>query len=207
VSVTVVLVDDHPVVRSGLRAMLASAPDLAVVGEAAGGDEAVALAATLHPDVVLCDMRLGDGPDGVQTTRALRRLERPPAVLILTTYAADRDLVGAVEAGAAGYLMKDAAPDAIVSATRDAAAGRSVWAPEMAQRVVLAVRQDGPSLTGREVEVLGLVAGGASNADIARELFLSSATVKSHLSHIFVKLGADSRTQAVAKARERGLLG
>jgi len=205
-TIRVVLVDDHPVVRSGLRAVLALEPAVDVIGEAASGEEAVALCDELHPDVVLCDLRLGEGLDGVATTAALRALQPAPAVIILTTYDTDHDIVRAVEAGAVGYLLKDVAPATIVASLHDAAAGRMVLAPEMAQRVLASVRSPRPRLTERELEVLRLVAAGASNQDVARALFLTAATVKSHLVHIYTKLEVDSRTQAVAKARELGMV-
>lgn len=205
-TVSVLLVDDHPVVRSGVRALLASESDIVVVGEASSGDEAVHLCRVLHPDVVVCDLRLGDGPDGVATTTALRALKPAPAVIILTTYGTDNDILRAVEAGAAGYLLKDAAPAAIVAALHDAAAGRMVLAPEMAQLVLTSMRTVRPVLSAREIEVLRHAAAGESNREIAGILFVSSATVKSHLVHIFAKLGVDSRTKAVARGRELGLI-
>lgn len=208
-SIAVVIVDDHPIVRSGLRAVLTSNDDVEVdvVGEAADGGEAIALCETLHSDVVLCDLRLGEGADGIATTRALRGLDPAPAVVILTTYDTDHDIYRAAQAGAAGYLLKDAAPQTILRAIRDAAAGRTAWAPELSLRVLEAVRSPAVMLTAREKEVLEQVAAGHSNEAIAKALFLTAATVKTHLAHIYTKLGVDSRTQAVARARERGILG
>lgn len=205
-TVTVLLVDDHPVVRSGVRAVLAEEPDIAVIGEAGSGEEALVLSRALHPDVVLCDLRLGDGLDGVATTAALRALSPAPAVIILTTYDNDHDILRAVEAGAAGYLLKDVSPATIVSSLHEAAAGRLVLAPEMAQRVFTSMRAVRPNLSNREIEVLRLVAEGHSNADIARTLFLTAATVKSHLVHIYTKLAVESRTQAIVKGRELGII-
>jgi DNA-binding NarL/FixJ family response regulator len=205
-TVTVLLVDDHPVVRSGVRAVLAEEPDIAVIGEASSGEEALVLSRALHPDVVLCDLRLGDGLDGVATTAALRALSPAPAVIILTTYDNDHDILRAVEAGAAGYLLKDVSPATIVSSLHEAAAGRLVLAPEMAQRVFTSMRAVRPNLSNREIEVLRLVAEGHSNADIARTLFLTAATVKSHLVHIYTKLAVESRTQAIVKGRELGII-
>lgn len=199
--VSVLVVDDHPVVRAGLTALLSVQPGLLVVGEAADGTEAVRLAAKLTPDVVLCDLRLGEGPDGVQVTRAV-----DTAVLILTTYDHDADLVRAVEAGAAGYLLKDADPADIVAAIQSAARGETVLNPHLTSRVVAAMRVRRTELSARELEVLGLVAHGLSNRDIARRLILSEATVKTHLNHVFGKLGVDNRTAAVAAARGAGLL-
>jgi DNA-binding NarL/FixJ family response regulator len=206
VTIRVVLVDDHPVVRSGLRAVLENEPDIVVIAEAGSGEDAVTLCAELRPDVVLCDLRLGDGLDGVATTSALRGLDPAPAVIILTTYDNDRDILRAVEAGAAGYLLKDVALATIVDSLHEAAAGRLVLAPEMAHRVFTSMRAPRPNLSAREIEVLRLVAAGHSNVDIARALFLSAATVKSHLVHIYTKLGVGSRTQAVVTGRDLGIV-
>lgn len=205
-TVTVLLVDDHPVVRSGVRAVLATEDGVSVIGEAGSGEEALPLARTLRPDVVLCDLRLGDGLDGVQTTAALRRLDPPPAVIILTTYDHDHDILRAVEAGAAGYLLKDVAPATIAAALKDAASGRMVLAPDMAQRVLATMGAPRPNLSDREREVLRLVSAGYSNSEIARILFLTGATVKSHLVHVYTKLDVDSRTQALVKARALGII-
>ena len=202
---TVLLVDDHPVVRSGLRAVLES-DSVHVVGEAATGEEAVALAAHLHPDVVLCDLRLGAGIDGVQTTAALRALEPAPAVLILTTFDRDAEILGAIEAGAAGYLLKDVAPDVIIEGILRAAGGDMFLAPDLADRVLKGMRNPLPKLTEREVEVLRLLATGASNKEMARALFVTEATVKSHIAHIFTKLNVDSRSRAIHVAQEAGLI-
>lgn len=202
---TVLIVDDHPVVRSGLRAVLET-ETVHVVGEAATGEEAIALASHLHPDVVLCDLRLGDGIDGIRTTAALRALVPAPAVLILTTFDRDAEILGAIEAGAAGYLLKDVAPEAIVEGIRRAAAGDMVLAPELAARVLQGLRSPLPKLTDREVEVLRLLATGAANKEIARTLFVSEATVKSHVAHIFTKLDVDSRSRAIHIAQETGLI-
>jgi len=203
---TVLLVDDHPVVRSGLRAVLDATDTVRVVGEAATGEEALTLAAHLHPDVVLCDLRLGDGLDGIQTTAALRALEPAPAVLILTTYDRDAEILGAIEAGAAGYLLKEVKPDAIVEGITRAAAGETVLAPDLAARVLKGMRSPLPKLTDRERDVLRLLATGATNREIARTLFVTEATVKSHLVHIFGKLGVDGRSRAIHVAQETGLI-
>jgi len=177
-----------------------------VVGEAATGEEAVALAAHLHPDVVLCDLRLGAGIDGVQTTAALRALEPAPAVLILTTFDRDAEILGAIEAGAAGYLLKDVAPDVIIEGILRAAGGDMFLAPDLADRVLKGMRNPLPKLTEREVEVLRLLATGASNKEMARALFVTEATVKSHIAHIFTKLNVDSRSRAIHLAQETGLI-
>lgn len=203
---TVLLVDDHPVVRSGLRAVLSADAAVDVVGEAGTGEEAVDLARQLGPDVVLCDLRLGQGMSGIDTTRALRDLNPAPAVLILTTFDRDAELLGAIGAGAAGYLLKDVPPEDIVDGILRAADGQTVLAPELASRVLQGMRAPLPRLTQREVEVLRLLATGATNREIARELFVTEATVKSHLVHVFTKLGVDSRSRAVHLAQQQGLI-
>ena len=204
--IRVLLVDDHPVVRSGLRALLESEPGLTVVGAAASGEEALALVTVLDPDLVLCDLRLGEGIDGVALTDTLRRGGARPAVLILTTYDNDSDIVRAVMAGAAGYLLKDAEPDVIVQGIVDAVAGRLVLTRELERRVADRMTRGVPQLSDRERDVLRLVAEGLANKEVARALFISEATVKTHLVHIFGKLHADNRTSAVAAARAHGLL-
>jgi len=204
--VGLLIVDDHPVVRTGLRALFDDRSVIHVVGEGASGEEALALAAHTTPDVVLCDLRLGDGLDGVQTTARLREMDPAPAVVILTTFDRDVEIIDAIEAGAAGYLLKDVAPETIVTAVLDAAAGRLVLAPELAQRVVDTMRRPKLRFTDREREVLMALDSGASNREIAKSLFISEATVKTHLVHIFDKLGVDSRVKAVTAARDRGLL-
>lgn len=201
----VLVVDDHPIVRSGLRTLLDGQPGIDVVGEAADGATALDLAGALTPDVVLCDLRLGDGMDGVGVARALQR-PGGPAVVILTTYDHDTDIVRAIEAGASGYLLKDAAPAQIVRAVELAAAGETVLSAAQEARVVATQRSAARALSEREREVLQLIALGMSNREVARRLFVSEATVKTHLAHVYDKLGAPSRTAAVAVARERGLL-
>lgn len=205
-AVRILLVDDHPIVRAGVRSLFDRRDDAEVVGEAASGEEAVVLARHLRPDVVLCDLRLGTGMDGVQTTAALRALDPAPAVLILTTFDRDAQILGAIEAGAAGYLLKDIDPEDIVRAVRQAASGGQALTPELTARVGRALRAPRVQLTGRELDVLRLLDTGASNREIAKALFVTEATVKTHLVHVFEKLGADSRAKAVAIARESGLL-
>ncbi len=205
-TVKVLLVDDHPVVRTGLRAVIGSRPGVEILGEAATGEEGVQLAVHLRPDVVLCDLRLGDGMDGVAATAALRALNPAPAVIILTTFDRDTDILRAVEAGAAGYLLKDVSPETIVDAIQSAARGEMVLAPELATRVMRGMRNPAPRLTGRELEVLQHLATGSSNKQIAKALFVSEATIKSHLVHIFTKLGVDSRARAIHVARVAGIL-
>lgn len=204
--IRVLLVDDHPVVRSGVAALLGDAERIEVVGAAANGADAIRMAAERRPDVVLCDLRLGEGLDGVGVTEALRRLPEPPSVLILTTYDNDTDIARAVLAGAAGYLLKDAQPEDIVQGIVDAAAGRLVLSRDLEARVVERMAQGVPSLSARELDVLALVGEGSTNREIARQLFISEGTVKTHLVHAFAKLGAESRTAAVAAARRHGLL-
>ncbi len=205
-TVRVVVVEDHPVTRMGIVTLLGQDERVTVVGEAGTGEEALLVVAREGPDVVVTDLRLGDAMDGVAVTAALRSGREAPAVLVLTTYDTDRDIVRAVEAGAAGYLLKDADPSAIVGAVARAAAGETVLSADLAQRVVARMARAHADLSAREVEILAAVARGLGNKEIARELFISEATVKTHLVHVFTKLGVDSRTAAVARAREDGLL-
>ncbi|QTR04246.1 response regulator transcription factor [Saccharothrix algeriensis] len=200
------IADDHPVVRAGLRAVLETEPDLVVVAEAATPEQAVALAAELQVDVVLMDLRFGRGMTGAQATAAITARPDPPRVLVVTTYDTDADTLPALAAGATGYLLKDAPPEDLAAAVRTAAAGRAALAPSVADRLVSRMRTPATSLTGRETEVLALVARGLSNQAVSARLHLSQATVKSHLVHIYAKLGVDSRTAAVAAATERGFI-
>jgi len=200
------LVDDHPVVRDGLRGMLQSAPDFEVVGEAPDGPAGVRLAMSLHPDVVLMDLRMPGG-GGVDAIAALHEQGFTGRVLVLTTYDTDRDIMAALDAGATGYLLKDARRDDLFSAIRAAARGESVLSPAVATRVVSRVRSRSQELSSREAEVLTLVARGRSNREIAKTLFVSEATVKTHLGHVYEKLGVRDRAAAVATAYDRGLLG
>ncbi|GAA4870737.1 response regulator transcription factor [Saccharopolyspora cebuensis] len=204
--IRLVLADDHPVVRTGLRALLDTEPDFEVVAEAASAEEAVRLAAGTEVDVVLMDLQFGTGMHGAEATAAI--VERPaaPRVLVLTTYDTDADILAAIEAGATGYLLKDAPPEELANAVRTAAAGRSALAPAIAHRLMDRMRAPAAALSSREIEVLGLVAEGLSNQEISKRLFLSQSTVKSHLVHIYDKLGVESRTSAVAKAKSRGLI-
>ena len=205
-TISVLLVDDHPIVRTGLRALFAHQDDVDIAGEAGTGEQAVAAARMLRPDVVLCDLRLGEGMDGVATTAALRALDPAPAIIILTTYDRDADILRAIEAGAAGYLLKDVSPETIMRALAQAAAGRLVLAPELAERVAAGRRRPQVRLTEREHEVLGLLGDGASNREIARALFVTEATVKTHLVNLFGKLQVESRAKAVSRAQEEGLI-
>jgi DNA-binding NarL/FixJ family response regulator len=204
--VTVLLADDHPVVREGLRGMLAAEPGISVVAEAASGDEAVAMARQFRPQVALMDLRM-PGVDGVQATMGIVAAVPGTRVLVLTTYESDADIVRAVEAGASGYLLKDTTRQALVGAIHAAARGETVLAPAVAGRLVSRLRRPAAEpLSGRETEVLGLVGAGNTNADIGRALFISEATVKTHLLRAFAKLGVSDRTAAVTKAIELGML-
>jgi DNA-binding NarL/FixJ family response regulator len=204
---TVLLADDHPVVREGLRGMIDAEPDLTVVGEAGSGAEAIALAQSLCPDVILMDLRMPD-VDGVTATERIVAALPRTRIVVVTTYESDTDILRAVEAGAAGYLLKDATRAELADAVRDAARGKTVLAPTVADRLVRFVRQPtSVSLSAREVEVLGQVAKGQTNADIGRQLHISEATVKTHLLRAFQKLGVSDRTAAVTTAMSLGLLG
>ncbi|MFD9336166.1 response regulator [Streptomyces sp. NPDC060028] len=205
-TIRLLLADDHPVVRAGLRAVLDTEPDFAVVAEAATAERAVELAASEPVDVVLMDLQFGSGMHGSAATRLITASERAPRVLVLTTYDTDADILAAVEAGASGYLLKDAPPEELAAAVRTAAAGQSALAPAVALRLMDRMRTPAEALTKRELEVLQLVADGLSNQQISKKLFLSQATVKSHLVHIYAKLGVDSRTSAVAAAATRRLI-
>ncbi|WP_043625495.1 response regulator [Nonomuraea candida] len=200
------LVDDHPVVRAGLVALLGGEDDMEIVGEAAGGEEALRAIAACEPDVVLMDLQLGDGMDGVEATRRVRGLPAPPQVLVLTTYESDADVMRAIDAGAIGYLLKVCPPEELFQGIRTAAAGQTVLSASVATRMVRRLRDPGPALSAREVEILELLASGAGNREIAKRLFITEATVKTHLVHIYGKLGVDTRTAAVTAAVERRLI-
>jgi DNA-binding NarL/FixJ family response regulator len=204
--IRILIADDHPVVRAGLQGMLASQPDFELVGEAATGAEAVTLAARLRPDVVLMDLRMTE-LDGVAAMKQIRAQQPGLPVLVLTTYESDTDILRAIEAGATGYLLKDTPREELFAAIRSVARGKAVLAPTIAMRLLrqknLPVNE---ALSARELEVLKLVARGLSNKEIARTLHLSEATVKTHLLHLFEKLGVSDRTAAVTVSLERGLL-
>ncbi|NBF00063.1 response regulator transcription factor [Nonomuraea sp. KC401] len=200
------IVDDHPVVRDGLSSMFARDPEFEVLGEAADGAEAVRLALTLRPDVILMDLRM-PGMDGVSATRELAERGSGARVLVLTTYDTDSHVLPAIEAGATGYLLKDVPRDELLRAVRAAARGEAVLAPSVAALLMNRVRAPVPGpLSPREVEVLQLVASGATNREAAARLFLTEATVKSHLLNIYAKLGVNDRAAAVTEAFNRGLL-
>jgi DNA-binding NarL/FixJ family response regulator len=204
--IRLLVVDDHPVVRAGMVAVLGEEPDFEVVGEASDGAEAVARVPLLAPHVVLMDLRM-PVMDGAQATAAIVALPDPPQVLVLTTYDTDTDIVRAVEAGARGYLLKDAPTTVLADAIRRASRGETVLAPPVAARLAERLRAPAAAdLTGREVEVLRLVARGLSNADVGRELFIGEATVKTYLVRAFAKLGVTDRTAAVTAAYRLGLI-
>jgi DNA-binding NarL/FixJ family response regulator len=204
--IRLLIADDHPVVRDGLRAMLATQPDMELVGEAATGTQAVAQAQALLPDVVLMDLQMPelDGPGAIATLR-----EQAPEVrvLVLTTYGTDADITRAVDAGATGYLLKDAPREQLFAAIRSAARGEAVLSPSVATRVLGRMRAPAEeALSPRELEILQAVARGLSNKDIGHQLYVSEATVKTHLLRVFSKLGVDDRTAAVTVALERGII-
>ncbi|MEU6928232.1 response regulator transcription factor [Streptomyces sp. NPDC046385] len=206
-TVRILLCDDHAVVRAGLLALLGSAPDIEVVGEAGSGEEAVAMAGHLRPDVVLMDLQLGPGIDGVEATRRIAGSGSGVHVLVLTTYDTDADITRAIEAGATGYLLKAERPEELFAAIQSAAQGRTTLSPPVASRVMDRMRgAAGPTLTDRERDILGQLAHGLGNREIARALFISEATVKTHLGRIYAKLGVDTRAGAVAVAKEQRLL-
>lgn len=207
----ILLVDDHPVVRAGLRAMLAEFDGMQVVAEAPEGAAAVqeimrrqALGEPV--DVVLMDLQMGAGMDGVTATARIKALPSPPPVLILTTYDTDADILAAVEAGASGYMLKDAPPEQIRQAVLSAAAGQTALAPEVAARLMGRIRNPEPALSAREVQLVELLATGMSNKAISKAMFISEATVKTHLVHIYDKLGVDNRTAAIAAATARRII-
>ncbi|UZJ30055.1 response regulator [Streptomyces endophytica] len=225
--VRVLLCDDHAVVRAGLLALLSSAHGIEVIAEAGDGEEAVALAAALRPDVVLMDLQLGSGIDGIEATRRITARAREdagagvtpagaagsagsagsiPHVLVLTTYDTDADITRAIDAGATGYLLKAERPEELFAAIRAAAAGRSTLSGPVAHRVLAQMRSPRPTLTDRELDILGQLARGLSNREIARALFISEATVKTHLGRIYDKLSVDTRAGAVSVAKEQRLL-
>lgn len=204
--IRLLIADDHPVVRSGLRAVFEAEPDLEVVGEVGRADDAVTRAAIGDVDLVTMDLRFPEGPSGVEAIRALVATEDPPAVLVLTNYDDDVAILDAVEAGARGYLLKDAPPATLVRSVRSAVAGQSVLAPTVATRLMMRMREPAVRLTPREHDVLDCLSRGLNNQQIGAELYLSQATVKSHLARLYGTLGVPSRTAAVAKGRELGLL-
>jgi DNA-binding NarL/FixJ family response regulator len=204
--IRLLIADDHPVVRDGLRGMLSSQPDFEIVGEASTGAEAIALAKQLQPQVVLMDLRMPIG-DGATAIAQIKTHYPAINILVLTTYDSDADILRAIEAGATGYLLKDAPREELFRAIRSTARGESVLTPTVASRLMGRMRAPAEeALSAREIEVLTLVAGGANNKEAAKRLHISEATVKSHLTHIFAKLGVSDRTQAVTTALQRGIV-
>ena len=205
-AIRILIVDDHPVVRDGLRGMFANEDDFEVVGEAENGRDAVNRALAFQPDVILMDLRMPE-MDGVSAIRLLADKAVEARVLVLTTYDTDSDVLPAIEAGATGFLLKDAPRDELFRAVRAAAGGEAVLSPSVAARLIDQVRQPNKeTVTERELEVLRLVASGSTNREVAERLFISEATVKTHLLHIYGKLGVNDRAAAVGEAFERGLL-
>lgn len=211
--IRVLLADDHEIVRLGLRAVLEEADDIIVVGEVATAEGAISTAQAGGIDVILMDLRFGAGAQGARVTTGAEAtaeiratMDNPPKVLVVTNYDTDADILGAIEAGAVGYMLKDAPPGELLAAVRSTAKGDQAMSPMVRDRLQTRDRTPRSSLTPRELEVLQLVAGGASNREIGQQLMLSEATVKSHLVHIYDKLGVRSRTSAVASAREQGVL-
>jgi DNA-binding NarL/FixJ family response regulator len=203
--ITVLIVDDHPVVRSGVRGMLAGVPGITVAGEAASGAEAVAAVRALNPQLVLMDLRMPGG-DGAEATAQIVGFSPRTRIIVLTTHETDGDILRAVEAGAAGYLLKDASRAELLAAVRAAARGETVLAPSVAGRLWRHRHRPPVTLSPREAEVLVLVAEGLSNADIGRRLLVSEATVKTHLLRAFTKLDVSDRTAAVTTAMRLGLI-
>ena len=205
-TIRLLIVDDHPVVRSGLQGMLASQPDFEVVGEAQDGSEGVRLAKKLKPDVILMDLRMPE-MDGVTAIKRIKAEQPEIRILVLTTYESDADILRSIETGATGYLLKGAPREELYSAIRAVSRGESPLAPAVAARLVGRLRGPADStLSNREIEVLQLVARGTSNKGIAKELWISETTVKTHMLHVFAKLGVADRTAAVTAALKRGII-
>ena len=204
--IRILMADDHPVVRAGIRGMLETQPDFEVIAEAENGQEAVASASKLKPDVILMDLRMPQ-MEGVEAIGKIKESQPEIHILVLTTYDTDADIVRAVEAGATGYLLKDAPREELFRAVRATARGEAVLAPIVAARLMGKMRSPGEeSLSPREIEVMLLVARGATNQDVAEKLHISKATVKSHLLQIYQKLGVSDRTAAATTALERGII-
>jgi DNA-binding NarL/FixJ family response regulator len=204
--ITLLIVDDHPVVRDGLRGMFTADPRFEVLGEAGDGEEAIAAGEKLRPDVILMDLRMPRA-DGVTAIRELAKRGVPARILVLTTYDTDSDVLPAIEAGATGYLLKDSPRDELFRAVEAAARGQAVLSPAVATRLMGQMRQPASEpLSQRELEVLELISQGSTNREAAKALFISEATVKTHLLHVYAKLGVNDRAAAVATAFSRGYL-
>lgn len=205
--IRVLLVDDHPVVRAGLRAVLEGFGNITVTAEAADGQQALETLSdpAMSVDVVVMDLQMGSGMDGIEATRRITTLNGPP-VLVLTTYDTQADIVAALEAGATGYLLKDAPPESISQAVQDAAAGRPVLSPTVTAQLMKRITAPATALSAREIEILQHLATGATNRQLAKALFISEATVKTHLIHIYDKLGVDNRTAAIDRARTERII-
>ena len=204
--IQILIADDHPVVREGLAGMLRGQPDFEVVGVAGNGHEAVSLHKELAPDVILMDLRMPE-LDGVEAIQAIKSDNPSTYILVLTTYDSDADIIRAIEAGATGYLLKDTPREELFRAIRTASSGESVLAPTVATRLMNRMRAPAEeNLSAREIEVLELVATGNSNKEVGKALHISTATVKTHLIHIYNKLGVDDRTSAVTTALEKGII-
>ncbi|MDQ0238837.1 response regulator [Arthrobacter bambusae] len=201
--ISVLLVDDHLVVRSGLKALLGTQPDITVVAEAASGEESLVIAQQHPADVVMMDLAMGEGMDGIEAIKRLLQASKQQAVLVFTTYDSDADIVRAVDAGAMGYVLKDAAPEEIFAAVRGAAQGKSVMSAPVASKLFQQLRNPDEVLTPREAELLSLLIQGLSNRELGKRLFISEATVKTHLAHIYAKLGVETRAAAIAVAIRR----
>lgn len=202
-SISVLLVDDHMVVRSGLKALLGTQPDISVVAEAASGEAALVAMTELSPAVIVMDLAMGAGIDGIETIKQVRRINSRQAILVFTTYDSDADIVRAVDAGAMGYLLKDATPEEIFAAVRGAVQGKSVMSAPVASRLFQQLRNPDEVLTPREAELLSLLTEGLSNKALGQRLFISEATVKTHLAHIYAKLGVETRAAAISTAIRR----
>jgi DNA-binding NarL/FixJ family response regulator len=202
-TIRVFLVDDHLVVRAGLRALLNTQPDVEVVGEASSGEGAATAIPSASPDLVMMDLDMGTGMHGAEAIKRLRSDGVDVPVLVFTTYDTDADVVRAVDAGAIGYLLKDSTPDEIFGAVRGAVAGRSVLSPTVASRLVQQMQRPQEALTARESELLSLLAEGMTNRELGKAHFISEATVKTHLGHIYAKLGVETRSAAVSVALRR----
>lgn len=204
-STRVLLVDDHPVVRAGLRAVLEGLPGITVVAEARDALSAQQRSRHDDIDVVVMDIQMGPGPTGLDATRAIRAAGGPP-VLILTTYDTQSDILSALEAGATGYLLKDAPEETLRQAVLDVAANRPVLSPQVTAQLVMRTTKPASALSPREIEILELAATGASNRSMAKQLFISEATVKTHLVHVYNKLNVDNRTAAIDRARQQRII-